>query len=181
LTFAPNEPDRDGVTPAFTGAAVRALVRRGDTLWIGTDIGVLALAPGEAQPRRLRATDGDSRLALPVAAMASADSIVVVATSRGDVLRLNSGTGRSLDTMSYLNSSRVGRVNGLAIDARTLWVAGDLGVSVTERATHLERFVPAGLAIPGEALGIALSNEFAWIAAREGAVRLRRTANGTLW
>ncbi|HKS04906.1 MAG TPA: hypothetical protein VJR92_01215 [Gemmatimonadaceae bacterium] len=182
LTFAPNEPARDAVVnPAFTGAAVRGLVRRGDTLWMATDIGVLALAPGETQPRKLRAADGDSRLALPIVAMASADSIVVVATSRGDVLRLNGTTGRSMDTISYLNTSRVGRINAIAIDARSVWVAGDVGVSVTERATHLERFVPVGLAIPGEALGVALSNDFAWIAAREGAVRLRRTANGTLW
>ena len=181
LTFAPSEPGRDAPSPVFTGAAVRALQRRGDTLWAGTDVGVLVLAPGEAQPRRLRAADGDSRLALPIAAMASADSIVVVATANGDVVRLSSVTGRSLDTISYLNTSRVGRINALALDARTLWVAGDLGVAVVDRATHLERFVPVGSAIPGEALGVALSNDYAWIAARDGAVRLRRTANGSLW
>lgn len=167
--------------PVFTGSAVRALVRRGDTVWAGTDIGVLVLAPGETQTRRLRAADADVRLAEPITALASADSIVLVATGRGEVLRLDARTGRALDTASVVIARRIGRINAIAVDARTMWVAGDFGVSVLDRATRVERFVPAGTDIPGEALGIALSDDFAWIAARDGAVRLRRTANGTIW
>jgi ligand-binding sensor domain-containing protein len=175
-----NEP-AGTLTNVFNGGRVWALVMRGDSLWIGTDLGVMVLPPGETAPRRLRSAESDRRLTQPIVSIASSDSVVVLGTPTGEVLRIDVRSGAVLDTVSYVATRRVGRVNGLAIDERTVWVAGDLGVAVIERATRTERFIPVGPDIPGEANGVALSPEFAWIAARDGAVRLRRTANGTIW
>lgn len=164
----------------FRGRPVMALVTRRDTLWMGTDIGVMVLVPGQDQPRRLAGFTTDARHTAPVVALATADSIVVAATDAGDVWRIDTRTGAIADELPYVAPGRVGRISALAMDATSLWVAGERGVLVVERATRLERMLAVGTDLPAPALGVSLTRGYAWIATRDAAVRLRRLEDGTV-
>jgi hypothetical protein len=164
----------------FRGRPVTALVTRRDTLWMGTDIGVMVLAPGQDQPRRLAGFTTDARHTAPVVALASADSVVAVATDAGEVYRVDTRTGAILDEIPYVPAGRVGRIGALAMDARTLWVAGERGVLVVHRESRVERLLAVGADLPAPALGVALVPGYAWIATRDAGVRLRRLDDGTV-
>jgi hypothetical protein len=168
----------DVTTTLLSGTAVNALLRRGDTLWIGSAGGLLALAPRETQPRKLRAAEANPRLNAAVTAIATHDSVVAFATAAGDVYQLNVRTGELLPDLAAVSSGRAGAVNALAIDERTVWIGGLRGLLVIERATGAQRFLPAESDLAGEVYGIALTSDYAWIAARDGAVRLRRLSDG---
>lgn len=184
LTFvhAPGDGARGegarSIDPTIEAGAVHALARRGDTLWIASSSGVQALAPGEHQPRRIRGAAADARLGEPMRGIATSDSLVAVVTERGDVLRIHARTGAVLDSLPFVSADRVGRVNALAMDPQTIWVAGDRGVLVISRARRTQRFIAALTELAGEAYGVVLTREYAWIASREAAVRLRRTDDG---
>ena len=162
----------------ITNDAVRALVTRGDTLWIGSERGLLTLLPGTSEVRRV--AGADMRLTQPVTAIATADSVIAFATSSDEVIRLHSRTGAVLDAGAFLEGNRVGRINALAMDANTIWVAGDQGVVVVRRDTRAQRMLVAGRDIPAEAYGIVLTPQYAWIATREGGVRVTRQSDGTI-
>jgi hypothetical protein len=164
----------------LVSAAVRALVTRGDTLWIGSDRGLLMLLPGAREPRRVGAAGSDLRLAQPVTALATADSALVFATSGGEVVRVHTRTGAVLDAGAFLDANRAGRVNALAMDANTVWIAGDQGVIVVRRDTHAQRSLVVGRDIPSEAFGVVLTPQYAWIATRDGGVRVSRLSDGTV-
>ena len=74
----------------------------------------------------------------------------------------------------------VGRVFAVAADAQTVWVTGDRGVAVVSRGSGVQRVLPVPSVIPGPALDVTLDPDFAWIATREGVVRLRRLPDGTV-
>jgi hypothetical protein len=166
--------------PVLVGSAVHALTRRGDTLWVASDAGVHVLPPGADQARRLRASTSDARLNLAVSAIATADSIVVIATSNGEVLRIHTATGDVLDAASFVNAAPVGRIYGLALDARTIWVAGERGVIGMRREGGVQQFFAAGRDLPSDAFGVTLTPQYVWIATRDGAVRLRRDDDGMI-
>jgi ligand-binding sensor domain-containing protein len=158
--------------------AVRALVTRGDTLWIGSERGLLILLPGTREPRRVGAAGTDMRLALPVTAVTTADSVVAFATIGDEVVRVHTRTGAVLDAGPFMEAGRVGRINALAMDANTVWVAGDRGVVVIRRDTRAQRALVIGRDLSAEAYGIVLTPQYAWIATRDGGVRVTRTSDG---
>lgn len=166
--------------PVLENFPAQALLLRRDTLWIGSNAGVLVLPPGSPTPRQLRVADREQRVSQSVVALASADSIVAFATAGGEVLRVNARTGDLQDTLSIVNPARAGRIHALAMDGSTVWIAGDAGVVIANRATRAERFLPAFGELPGEAFGVALTPAYAWIAARDGVVRLRRLDDGSV-
>jgi hypothetical protein len=71
-------------------------------------------------------------------------------------------------------------VLAVAADAHTIWVAGDRGVLVVSRASGVQRVLPVPSTIPAPALDVTLDADFAWIATRQGVVRLRRLPDGTV-
>jgi hypothetical protein len=164
----------------LVGEAVRALVTRRDTLWIGSDRGLLILPPGAQEPRRVAGAGNDMRFVQPVVALATADSVVVFAAMNGEVVRVHTRTGATLDAGDFVGASAAGRVNALAMDAQTIWIAGDQGVVVVRRDTRAQRALLAGRDIPSEAYGIVLTPQYAWIATRDGGVRVSRTSDGTI-
>jgi hypothetical protein len=180
FAHAPDAASRGTTTDADSlvlSDAVRALTTRGDTLWIGSERGLLVLVPGAREPRRIGASS-DMRLSLPVTAIATADSLVVFATSNDEVLSVHARTGASGDVVAFAEATRAGRVNALAMDASTIWIAGDRGVVVVRRDTRAQRVLVPGRDIPADAFGIALTPQYAWIATREGGVRVTRLADG---
>jgi hypothetical protein len=171
--------NEDADSLMISTTAVRALVTRGDTLWIGSAQGLLILVPGAREPRRVGAGI-DARLATPVTAIATADSVVAFATANDEVVRVHTRTGAVIDAGPFTEAGRVGRVNALAMDANTVWIAGDRGVVVVRRDTRAQRALVVGRDIPSEAYGIVLTPQYAWIATRDGGVRVTRLSDGMI-
>ncbi|HSJ65150.1 MAG TPA: hypothetical protein VK922_14765 [Gemmatimonadaceae bacterium] len=161
----------------MSGIAVRGLAASGDTVWAATDAGLLAALPVDTLPRRTLATD--SRLRRPLVAIARADSVMVVA-SQDEVVALLRGRVLPVPRLDRAQLGGVGRISALAIDAQTIWVAGDRGVAVVVRSSGVVRTLPVGSTIPAAALDLTLDPDFAWIATRDGVVRLRRLPDGTV-
>jgi hypothetical protein len=136
------------------------------------------LLPGSNEPRRLGAGATDARLRQPVTAITTADSIVIFATADDEIISVNSRTGAIADVTTFAQAGAAGRVNALAMDAGTVWIGGERGVVVVRRTTRAQRTLVAGRDIPGEALGIVLTPQYAWIATRDGGVRVTRLSDG---
>jgi ligand-binding sensor domain-containing protein len=163
-----------------SGTPVRALLATGDTLWVGSDAGLLLLPPGnDTMPRRPATARQEPRLAQPVRAIAHSDSIVVVATA-DELVRFNLSTGGLLPRLDAVNVRAVGSVNTLAMDGSTLWVGGPLGVLLVDRGTGTARLLGSAYQVTSETFDIALTRDYAWLATRDGVVRLRRLPNGTV-
>jgi len=173
------QPEGIGPTVA-SGTPVRALLATGDTLWVGTDAGLLLLPPGnDTLARRPAAATQEPRLAQPIRAIAHSDSLVVVANA-DELLRFNLNTGQLLPRLDAVNVRAVGQVNVLAMDDRTIWVGGPLGVLVVDRGTGASRLLGPAYQVTSETFDIALAPDYAWLATREGVVRLRRLPDGTV-
>lgn len=169
------------IQTAVMNTAVRALLATGDTLWIGTDAGLLLLPPGEpARPVRPAAVASEPRLLRPIRALARSDSLVVVATDDA-VLRFALPSGRLLARLTTLPFGAIGAMGALAVDDQTIWAGGSLGAVVIGRETGLARVVPVAPGqLPGGVQDIVLTRDFAWLATRGGLVRLRRLPDGTV-
>lgn len=161
----------------MSGIAVRGLVASGDTVWAATEAGLLAAMPNDTLPRRATATD--ARLRRPLVAIARADSLLVVA-SQDEVVAVARGRVLAAPRLDRATLGDVGRISAVAIDGQTIWVAGDRGVVVIGRASGVTRVLPVPSVIPASALDLTLDPDFAWIATRDGVVRLRRLPDGTV-
>lgn len=162
-------------------AAVYALLATGDTLWIGSEAGLLLLPPGDsARPVRPAAAAGEPRLLRPVRALARSDSLVIAATDDA-LLRFDLASGQLLPRLTTAPFGTVGVIGALAADEATIWVGGTSGALVISRATGLARLVPIAMGqLPGAVYGIVLTRDYAWLATRGGLVRLRRLPDGTV-
>ena len=159
----------------LTDIPVYALQPVGDTLWIGSASGLVALAPnGEL----LRPVGRDVQLRSPVVALAWSDSVLIAATDDA-VLQLNPKGGVEPSRILDFNVARVGRVTKLAMDDRTMVMAGTDGVVVVQRTGGV-RLLRVPNDIPGPAMDIALSRDWLWIGTPFGLVRLRRANDGGL-
>jgi len=173
----------DVSAPVVPDVRVRALLLTGDTLWIGSDGGLLLLPPSRdvesARPVRAAAASQEPRLLDPVTAIARSDSLVVIAT-RDALVRLDLRTGRLLPRLLMADIGQLGGVAALAVDERTIWLAGPRGLLVVTRGADVVRFVPVGAGAVGAAVSdVVLAGEYAWVATTAGLVRLRRRADGT--
>jgi ligand-binding sensor domain-containing protein len=169
---------------AHVGSAVRSvgprvhihgLISWGDTLWIASNAGVLALAPDDSLPRALDLND--SRVRRPIVAVARTDSVVIVVTSDAELLEIDVRAKRVLPPRAASVSS-LRAIARVAADAQTLWLAGEGGVLVIERATGRSTFLAAGSALPAPATDVLITREVAWIGTRDGLARIRRRADG---
>jgi hypothetical protein len=181
LAFLPEDASGRGGIGAprtmLSGTAVRGLAASGDTVWAATDAGLLAALPADTLPRRPTATD--ARLRRPLVAIVRTDSLLLTATS-DDVIALAGARVLSAPRVDRAQLGGVGRILSLAADARTIWVGGDRGVAVVNRASGVTRVLPVSSVIPSAALDITLDADFAWIATLQGVVRLRRLPDGTV-
>jgi len=164
-------------SPNAPATAVRALLLAGDTLWIGSDAGVLLLRGASPDSAARLAALGDARLSRPVVALASSDSLVAVATER-DLIVVDPQRAAVLPRFDVVNTSPLRRVNAMAMDGSTIWLAGDGGVLIVTRANGASRFLPAPGAVPAEAFDVVLDPDHAWVATRAGVLRLARSTDG---
>lgn len=154
--------------------AVHDLALWTDTLWIASDAGVLALASPDSTPRRL-AVD-DARLSRPIIALARADTVLAMTTDDA-LIEIDLKTRRVLPPRAT-NVAGARGIARLAMDASTIWLAGEGGALVIHRASGRSTLLPVGMNLPAAATSVVLARDVAWIGTRDGLVRIRRHADG---
>jgi hypothetical protein len=169
LAFIEQSPRR--VEPRV---AIHDLLLWSDTLWIASATGVLALTLEDTVPRRLMVTE--TRLTRAASALARADSILAVAID-GELIEVDLNSRRVLPPRAA-NVGALRRIVRLAMDANTIWLAGESGLIVVHRATGRSHQMTVGLALPGAVTDVVLMRDAAWVGTREGLVRIRRRADG---
>lgn len=172
---AQNRRARGVGTRMLENTTVYALQSVGDTLWIGTSSGLLALPPTGTLSRPLGA---DPALRRRVHALAWSDTLLLAATDDG-VLALNPKGGSEPARVLALDVAQVGQVTRLAMDDRTIVMAGTDGVLVLQRSGGV-RVLRAPTDFQGPALDVVLSRDWMWIATPAGLLRLRRASDGGL-
>jgi hypothetical protein len=153
---------------------IRDLVLWADTLWMASDVGVLALALPDTVPRRLSLND--ARLGRSVLAIARADSVLVLAAST-ELIEIDLKAQRVLPP----RAAPFGRLQGIAritMDARTIWLVGEGGVLAIDRLSGRSVSLPLGLTLSAPPTSVTLASDVAWIGTRNGLVRVRRRADG---
>jgi ligand-binding sensor domain-containing protein len=165
--------------PWESTGGVWSLLPRGDTLWIGGSLGVYLVrgASPDSLPRRLNIQD--SRFMRPILALAASDSLVAAATDRA-LLVIRPATASLVSLYDAVNIAPIAPVTAMAMDANTIWLAGQGGVLVVSRASGASRLLSAPGPIPAVALDVVLDPNFAWIATPAGVVRLRRASDGSV-
>ena len=159
----------------LANTAVHALLPIGDTLWMGTAAGLLAMHSGGTVARPL---GDDPALRGPIVALAWSDTILLAATETA-VLRLSPTGSAEPARIAALDVSKVGQVTRLAIDNRTIVMAGTDAVVLLQRSGS-GRVLRVPYDLPGPALDVAMSRDWLWIATPDGLVRFRRAADGSV-
>lgn len=155
------------VAPGFVDQALSVAIS-GDTVWVGTALGLFASVPGQSdllQPTAL----GE---------MPSAKIPVVDITWRGDTLvALNEdrllwrdpGTGQF--TQGPRLGGAIGRLHTVVNGRRGLYVAGDRGVGFAGLGTPIVRPFTIPGEVPAQVTDIAVDDDFLWVATLRGLVR----------
>ncbi|WP_309671591.1 hypothetical protein [Gemmatimonas sp.] len=160
---------------------VHALQFTGDTLWIGTEAGVMAIASpnGSVGGVVSRPVGSDPALRRAVRALAWSDTVLLAATDDA-VLRLAPRGGVEPVRVDLLDVRQVGRVTKVAIDERTMWLAGTDGVVVVSRRDGATRVLRVPGDLPGPVLDLAVNRDYMWFGTPQGLIRLRRRGDGGL-
>lgn len=162
------------LAPDFADAAL-AVALSGDTVWVGTRLGLFAAVPGE------------SDLLAPEAARASAamQGSVVDLTWRADTLiallpdRLvwrDPATGRF--TVGPLFGTMLGRLHTVVSGPSALYVAGEQGVGIAGLNVPLRRSLTVPGDLPGQVTDLAVDDTYLWVGTLRGLVRFRLDAIG---
>jgi ligand-binding sensor domain-containing protein len=158
---------------------VYALLFTGDTLWAGTESGLLAIPRPDALAggALARPRAQDPALRRPVRSLAWSDTVLLAATDDA-VLRLAPRGGAEPVRIPALDVLQVGQVTRVAIDERAMWLAGTQGVVMLSRQTGALRILRAPVDVPGPVLDVVASRDWLWLGTPQGLVRYRRTADG---
>lgn len=158
---------------------VYALLFTGDTLWAGTESGLLAIPHPDALAggALARPRAQDPALRRPVRSLAWSDTVLLAATDDA-VLRLAPRGGAEPVRIPALDVLQVGQVTRVAIDERAMWLAGTQGVVMLSRQTGALRILRAPVDVPGPVLDVVASRDWLWLGTPQGLVRYRRTADG---
>ena len=160
---------------------VYALQFTGDTLWIGTEAGLMAIASpnGTTGGAVSRPVGGDPALRRAIRALAWSDTVLLAATDDA-VLRLAPRGGVEPVRVDLLDVRQVGRVTKVAIDERTMWLAGTDGVVIVSRREGATRGLRVPGDLPGPVLDMAVNRDYMWFGTPQGLIRLRRRGDGGL-
>lgn len=158
------------VAPGYSDAAY-TVFPAGDSVWVGTPVGVLIALPN--QPNLVRPA-GLSSASLQAAVVDLAPlGDTLVALTLDQLLWRNPGTGRW--TLGPNLSALLGRLRRFVADGPGFWVAGDRGVGFARLGTPALRPLGQG-DLPGAANDLAVDEDFLWVATDGGLVRFRLDA-----
>jgi hypothetical protein len=158
------------LAPRFADPAL-AVFPEGDSVWVGTQRGVLLALPGQADLVRPAAL-ATASLQAPVIALSSlADT--VVALTRDQMLWRDPGTHAW--TLGPNLSGLLGGLVAFTPDGPGFWVAGDRGVGFARLSTPPIRPLREG-DLPAASNDIAVDHDYLWVASDAGLVRFRLDA-----
>jgi hypothetical protein len=158
---------------------IYALQFTGDTLWVGTDAGLLAIpSPNTAAGGALMRPDGaDPALRRAIRSLAWSDTVLLAATDDA-VLALAPKGGVEPARVRALDVLQVGRPLRVAIDERAMWLTGTDGVVMLSRVSGAVRVLRVPVDLPGPVLDVLAQRDWLFLATPQGLVRYRRTADG---
>jgi hypothetical protein len=158
------------IAPRFADPAI-AVFPAGDSVWVGTQRGLLLALPGQEDVVRPAALASPS-LQAPVVALAALGD-TVVALTRDQLLWQDPRT--HVWTLGPNLSGILGGLVSFAADGPGFWVAGERGVGFARLATPAARPLREG-DLPGPSNDLAVEGEYLWIATDAGLVRFRLDA-----
>jgi ligand-binding sensor domain-containing protein len=150
--------------------AVYALAARGDTVWVGTSVGLAALMPGEDDLRiadGLRALIGGNAAVYGVGYVA--DTLVTLTADR--LLWRDPVTGAW--TRGPLLTTELGQLVVMHADDEGIWVAGVNGAALLRPDLGPLRVLRVPVDLPGPVTSITRSGGYLWIGTLRGLVRYR--------
>ncbi|HSM16300.1 MAG TPA: hypothetical protein VK845_04785 [Gemmatimonadales bacterium] len=160
------------VAPDFAGRAF-AVAIGGDTLWVGTGLGVFLALPESGDLERPVGLGPEPSLRQPVVDLDwLADTLVALTPDH--LMWRDPITG--VWTLGPLLSPQLGRLRTLLPDRGGMWIAGDRGVGAATLATPSPRTLLVGRDLPAEVTDLAVDDEFLWVATMRGLVRWRLEA-----
>ena len=158
------------LAPRFADAAI-AVFPAGDSVWVGTQRGVLLALPGQqdlVRPAGLAAVS----MQAPVVALSSLGD-TVVALTRDEMLWRDPRT--QAWTLGPNLSGLLGGLIAFTPDGPGFWVAGERGVGFARLSTPPLRPLLAG-DLPAASNDLAVDRDYLWVASDAGLVRFRLDA-----
>jgi ligand-binding sensor domain-containing protein len=155
---------------ASNGIAILSLLAAGDTVWVGTSVGMGQVLPGAdaiSTPPELaeRAT-----LRVPVYALARLQDTIVMATERQLLWR--SPTTREWSAIALPLS--LGRPTALVAGPdRSLWIGGTRGLGQADVASGLIHVHPVPFEVPAAVRDLAADPAYLWAATDSGLLRIQ--------
>jgi hypothetical protein len=163
------------LAPDFSDAA-SAVELGGDTVWVGTGLGLFAAVPGVTDLVVVEPAHASVAMQERVMDLAwRADTLVALLQDR--LLWRDPQTGRF--ALGPLLGNELGRPHSLASGRAGLYVAGELGVGLVGLATPLRRVLTTPGDLPGSVTGLAVDDTYLWVTTLNGLVRLRLDAIGS--
>ena len=157
------------VAPDFSDVA-QAVELSGDTIWVGTRIGLFAAIPGQAdllQPDALGAALSLQASVLDL--IWRGDTLVALTPDR--LLWRVPGSGKF--TLGPILGSALGRLHTLANGKDGLFVAGDRGTGFAQLNTPVSRVLSVPGDLPGQITDLTADDRYLWVATLKGLVRFR--------
>ena len=158
------------VAPRFVDPVI-AVFPAGDSVWVGTQRGLLLALPGQEDVVRPAALASPA-LQAPVVALGSLGD-TIVALTRDQFLWRDPRT--QVWTLGPNLSGLLGGLVGFAADGPGFWVAGERGVAFARLTTPAVHPLREG-DLPGQSNDLAVDGEFLWVATDAGLVRFRLDA-----
>lgn len=155
------------IAPTFADQAL-ALVAHGDTLWVGTSLGLFQWTPGAEDLTLARGWGPGPRFQVPVTGLLwRADTLVALGPN--DLFWRDPGNGSW--TEGPVLSAAIGPLR-VAVDGETgLWVAGPRGFGFARLSGPLQRPEVMGDALPGPINDLAVDANYLWVGTSAGLVR----------
>ncbi len=158
------------LVPRFADPAL-AVFPAGDSVWVGTQRGLLLALPGQQDVVRPAALASPSLQAPVVALAALGDTLV--ALTRDELLWRDPGT--QAWTLGPNLSALLGGLVAFVADGPGFWVAGERGVGFARLTTPPVRPLREG-DLPGDSNDLAVDGDYLWVATDGGLVRFRLNA-----
>jgi ligand-binding sensor domain-containing protein len=156
------------LAPSFVDQAL-AVALAGDTVWVGTTLGLFAALPGEDDLRQPAQLLEALSTRVPVVALTWRGD-TLVALTEDHLLWRDPGTGSF--TQGPRLGAALGRLHTVINGRRGLYLAGERGVGFAGLATPVVRPFTTPGELPGPVTDIAVDDSFLWVATLRGLVRL---------
>ncbi|HWC73326.1 MAG TPA: hypothetical protein VG454_05250 [Gemmatimonadales bacterium] len=155
---------------ASNGLAIVSLLAAGDTVWVGTNAGLLQVLPGAGALSTPAELAERATLRVAVYALARLQDTIVMATERELVWRnpaTRAWSSIALPVALGRPTSVVARTDG------SLWVGGTQGLAQADLASGLIHVHAIPFEVPGPVRDLAADRSYLWAATDSGLLRIQ--------